>query len=148
MQYGGVDHFPKWNSSPAFADAHLRNPICERSSSYIHPITGLPVAGIESHGSDTCPHTPHPPRGSGWLSTVSSSGSLMPHPSPSHLESPPPVLCHTQKLYPENKMHVDPVLLTGWSSVALPIPAIRHIYPMLDRCWANVVDGGPTLVKH
>ena len=24
----------------------------------------------------------------------------------------------------------------------------RHIYPMFDQCWANVVDGGPTLVKH
>ena len=24
----------------------------------------------------------------------------------------------------------------------------RHIYPMFNQCWANVVDGGPTLVKH
>ena len=24
----------------------------------------------------------------------------------------------------------------------------RHIYPMFDQCWTNVVDGGPTLVKH
>ena len=23
-----------------------------------------------------------------------------------------------------------------------------HIYLMFDQCWANVVDGGPTLVKH
>ena len=24
----------------------------------------------------------------------------------------------------------------------------RHIYTMFDQCWANVVDGGPILVKH
>ena len=24
----------------------------------------------------------------------------------------------------------------------------RYIYPMFDQCWANVIDGGPTLVKH
>ena len=24
----------------------------------------------------------------------------------------------------------------------------RHIDPMLDQCWADVVDGGPTLVQH
>ena len=24
----------------------------------------------------------------------------------------------------------------------------RHIHPMLDRCWTDVVDGGPTLVQH
>ena len=24
----------------------------------------------------------------------------------------------------------------------------RDIYPMLDQCWASVVDGGPTLVQH
>ena len=24
----------------------------------------------------------------------------------------------------------------------------RDIDPMFDQCWANVVDGGPTLVKH
>ena len=29
-----------------------------------------------------------------------------------------------------------------------PAQQIRHIYPMFDQCWANVVDGGPTLGKH
>ena len=24
----------------------------------------------------------------------------------------------------------------------------RHIDPLLDQCWANVVDGGPTLIQH
>ena len=24
----------------------------------------------------------------------------------------------------------------------------RHIYPLFDQCWPNVVDGGQTLVKH
>ena len=24
----------------------------------------------------------------------------------------------------------------------------QHIYPMFDQCWVNVVDDGPTLVKH
>ena len=24
----------------------------------------------------------------------------------------------------------------------------RHIDPMLEQCWADVVDGGPTLVQH
>ena len=24
----------------------------------------------------------------------------------------------------------------------------QQTYPMFDQCWANVVDGGPTLVKH
>ena len=23
-----------------------------------------------------------------------------------------------------------------------------HLYPMFEQCWVNVVDGGPTLVKH
>ena len=29
----------------------------------------------------------------------------------------------------------------------LPTQQTRHIYPMLNQCWANVVDGGPTLVQ-
>ena len=31
--------------------------------------------------------------------------------------------------------------------MALP-QQTRHIYPMFGQFWANVVDGGPTLVKH
>ena len=29
-----------------------------------------------------------------------------------------------------------------------PTQQTRHIHPMFDQCWANVVDGGPALVKH
>ena len=29
----------------------------------------------------------------------------------------------------------------------VPDALTRHIDPMLDQCWANVVDGGPTLVQ-
>ena len=33
--------------------------------------------------------------------------------------------------------------------VVYPISRLtRNLSPMLDQCWANVVDGGPTLVKH
>ena len=32
--------------------------------------------------------------------------------------------------------------------VILDSQQTRGIYPMVEQCWANVVDGGPTLLKH
>ena len=35
-----------------------------------------------------------------------------------------------------------------WEGIFIPISQqTRHIYPLFDQCWANVVDVGPTLVK-
>ena len=31
---------------------------------------------------------------------------------------------------------------------AMPCQKTRHIDTMFDQCWAEVVDGGPTLVQH
>ena len=37
------------------------------------------------------------------------------------------------------------ILVWGWWDET---QHTRHIYPMFDQWWANVVDGGPALVKH
>ena len=35
-----------------------------------------------------------------------------------------------------------------WLCMAKYPQQTRHIHPMLDQCWVDVVDGGPALVKH
>ena len=48
--------------------------------------------------------------------------------------------------YLHETLEVTAVLVFARGSIDIPANTIHD--PMLDQCWANVVDGGPTLVQH